>query len=186
MEQQPINGFFEIVLAALHFAASFTVFYLLHRPASRRRRGALIISMALQYPVCRTVYFAAGRNSVVWAVSDAVVFLLLALLCGKRGFLREAQKMRPNGYQFSCRLPVVRKQPDFRFQISDFREQPKSSSLAAGERQRRPLYLPRKYENRPGGRRKYKNRPGGRRVELFWGLPDNKGAWKSAFVNKER
>jgi DNA-binding CsgD family transcriptional regulator len=85
MEQHHINVFFEIFLAALHFAASFTVFYLLHRPASRRRRGALIISMALQYPVCRMVYFAAGRNSVVWAVSDAVVFLLLAFLCGKRG-----------------------------------------------------------------------------------------------------
>jgi DNA-binding CsgD family transcriptional regulator len=85
MEQHHINGFFEIFLAALHFSASFTVFYLLHRPASRRRRTMLIISMALQYPVCRMVYFAAGRNSVVWAVCDAVVYLLFALLCGKRG-----------------------------------------------------------------------------------------------------
>jgi DNA-binding CsgD family transcriptional regulator len=85
MELHHINIFFEVFLAILHFAASFTVFYLLHRPASRQRRIVLIISMALKYPVCRLVYFAAGRNSIVWAVCDGAVFLLLALLCGKRG-----------------------------------------------------------------------------------------------------
>jgi hypothetical protein len=85
MEQHHINIFFEIFFAILNFTVSFTVFYLLHRPSSRQWRVMLIIGMALQYPVCRMVYFAAGRNTIIWAICDAVVFLLFALLCGKRG-----------------------------------------------------------------------------------------------------
>jgi DNA-binding CsgD family transcriptional regulator len=85
MEQHHINIFFEIFLAILLFTVSFTVFYLLHRPASRQWRIMLIISMALQYPVCRMIYFAAGRNNIIWAICDAVIFLLFALVCGKRG-----------------------------------------------------------------------------------------------------
>jgi DNA-binding CsgD family transcriptional regulator len=73
--------FGEFLLEALRFAALWTVFYLLHRPRTSLRRVLAIGIMALQYPACRILFFASGRNFTVSVVFDTLIILTLAFIC---------------------------------------------------------------------------------------------------------
>jgi DNA-binding CsgD family transcriptional regulator len=71
----------ECLLAALRFAALWTVFSVLHRPRTKLRRVLAIGIMALQYPFCRVLFFASGGNFAASVAGDTVLFLTLALIC---------------------------------------------------------------------------------------------------------
>jgi DNA-binding CsgD family transcriptional regulator len=71
----------ECLLAALRFAALWTVFYLLHRPRTRLRRVLAVGIMLLQYPFCRVLFFSSGGNFAASVACDTVLFLTLALIC---------------------------------------------------------------------------------------------------------
>ncbi len=69
------NIFAEFLLAVLRFAALWTLFNLLHKPRTQLRL------VALQYPLCRVLFFASGRNFAASVVCDTVLFLCLACIC---------------------------------------------------------------------------------------------------------
>jgi DNA-binding CsgD family transcriptional regulator len=71
----------ECLLAALRFAALWTVFHLLHRPRTQLRRVLAAAVMVLQYPFCRVLFFASGGNFAASVACDTVLFLTLALIC---------------------------------------------------------------------------------------------------------
>jgi DNA-binding CsgD family transcriptional regulator len=71
----------EFLLAALRFAALWTIFYLLHHPGNRLRLVLAISIMALQYPFCRILFFASGRNFAASVICDTLLFLTLAFIC---------------------------------------------------------------------------------------------------------
>jgi DNA-binding CsgD family transcriptional regulator len=75
------NIFAEIVLAALRFAALWVLFNLLHKSRTRLRFVMAVCVMALQFPLCRVLFFASGGNSAASVVCDVVLFLCLAFIC---------------------------------------------------------------------------------------------------------
>ena len=75
------NIFAELLLAVLRFAALWTIFYLLHHPRTLLRSILAISIMALQYPFCRILFFASGRNFTVSVICDTLLFLTLAFIC---------------------------------------------------------------------------------------------------------
>jgi len=75
------NVFAESLLAALRFAAIWTVFYLLYRPRTRFRMAAAIVVMVLQYPTSRVLFFASSGNGTVCIIWDTILFLTLAFVC---------------------------------------------------------------------------------------------------------
>jgi DNA-binding CsgD family transcriptional regulator len=81
MDNHLPNIFAECLLAALRFAALWTIFNLLHRPGTRLRRVLAIGIMMLQYPLCRILFFASGGNFAASVTCDTVLFLSLAFIC---------------------------------------------------------------------------------------------------------
>jgi DNA-binding CsgD family transcriptional regulator len=71
----------ECLLAALRFAALWTLFYVFNRPRTGLRRVLSIGIMALQYPFCRILFFASGGNFAASVAADTVLFLTLAFIC---------------------------------------------------------------------------------------------------------
>jgi DNA-binding CsgD family transcriptional regulator len=71
----------EFLLAALRFAALWTVFYLLHRPRTRLRLVLAVGIMIVQYPFCRILFFVSGGNFAASVTCDTLLFLALAFIC---------------------------------------------------------------------------------------------------------
>jgi|GEM_PF-1493938 len=71
----------ECLLAGLRFVALWIIFYLLHRPRTLFRSILAIGIMAGQYPVCRILFFASGRNFTASVACDTLLFLTLAFIC---------------------------------------------------------------------------------------------------------
>ena len=71
----------ECLLAALRFATLWLIFWLLHHPRTQLRRVMAVVVMALQFPLCRTLFFASGRNFAVSIACDTLLFLALAFIC---------------------------------------------------------------------------------------------------------
>jgi DNA-binding CsgD family transcriptional regulator len=71
----------ECLLAALRFAALWILFQVFHRPRTHLRRVLAIGIMALQYPLCRILFFSSGGNFAVSVAGDTVLFLTLAFIC---------------------------------------------------------------------------------------------------------
>jgi len=75
------NIFAEFILAALRFSALWIIFYLLYRPKNRLRLVLAVCLMVLQYPLCRILFFASGRNFAASVICDTLLFLTLAFIC---------------------------------------------------------------------------------------------------------
>jgi DNA-binding CsgD family transcriptional regulator len=71
----------ECLLAAIRFAALWTIFYLLHRPTTRLRLILAVGIMVLQYPFRRILFFASGGNFAASVTCDTLLFLTLAFIC---------------------------------------------------------------------------------------------------------
>ena len=71
----------ECLLAILRFAALWIIFYLLHRPKNQLRLILAVCIMVLQYPFCRILFFASGRNFAASVICDTLLFLTLAFIC---------------------------------------------------------------------------------------------------------
>jgi DNA-binding CsgD family transcriptional regulator len=75
------NIFAEFILAALRFAALWLIFNMLHQPRTKLRRILAVGMMVLQYPFCRILFFAGGRNFAANVTCDTLLFLTLAFIC---------------------------------------------------------------------------------------------------------
>jgi hypothetical protein len=71
----------ECLLAALRFAALWTIFYLLHRPKTRLRLIFAIGIIILQYPARRVLTYISGGNFAAIVAGDTVMLLILAFIC---------------------------------------------------------------------------------------------------------
>jgi len=71
----------ECLLAVIRLAALWVIFYLLHRPRTLLRSILAVSIMVLQYPFCRILFFASGRNFAASVVCDTLLFLTLAFIC---------------------------------------------------------------------------------------------------------
>jgi DNA-binding CsgD family transcriptional regulator len=73
------NILLEITRAAVSIAGWFVLFFLLHPPPTRLRRGALLVSMPVCYTAFMRLPLCDTGNVVLWAL----IILLFALLQGK-------------------------------------------------------------------------------------------------------
>jgi len=96
------NIFGEFILFALRFAALWLIFYMLHQPRTPLRRVLAVGIIALQYPFCRVIFFASGRNFAANIVCDTLLFLTLAFIC-------EAESSNKNpGTNFTTKGDLIR------------------------------------------------------------------------------
>ena len=70
----------ETLLAALRFAALWTIFYLLHRPKTKVRLFLAVIIIILQYPICRILFLSSGGILMVRIICDTLLFLTLGFI----------------------------------------------------------------------------------------------------------